>query len=99
MKESTEWIDKSDLTAYYGDIALDEQESQLMSSKGIALSDDPLQIWDLEVSDEMNNKQNKHSTESKSISLNDNNKSKSNQQNILFVIVRSWVRFPILSNL
>ncbi|TNN16853.1 Tolloid-like protein, partial [Schistosoma japonicum] len=71
--------DSSDIghAAYYGDIALDEQESQLMSSKGIALSDDPLQIWDLEVSDEMNNKQNKHSTESKSISLNDNNKSKS----------------------
>ncbi|KAK4475755.1 hypothetical protein MN116_001015, partial [Schistosoma mekongi] len=71
------WLDPCKAIAYYGDIALDEQESQLMSSKGIVLSDDPLQIWNLEDSDEMNNKQNKHSTVSKSVSLNDNNKSKS----------------------
>ncbi|KAK4467351.1 hypothetical protein MN116_008890 [Schistosoma mekongi] len=76
--------------AYYGDIALDEQESQLMSSKGIVLSNDPLQIWNFEDSDQMNNKQNRHSTVSKSISLNDNNKSKSrtrsNSCRVLFLV-------------
>nr|CAH8868680.1 unnamed protein product [Trichobilharzia regenti] len=41
--------------AYYGDIALDEEESQVMTSKGIVLSDDPSQIWNLEETEEMNN--------------------------------------------
>ncbi|CAH8638451.1 unnamed protein product [Heterobilharzia americana] len=52
------WLDPCKATAYYGDIALDEQESQVMSSKGIALSDDPSQIWNfLENEEKMESQQ------------------------------------------
>ncbi|VDO51426.1 unnamed protein product [Schistosoma margrebowiei] len=57
--------------AYYGDIALDEHESQMMLSKGMALSDDPLQIWDLEDNKETNNRRNKYSNIPSSKPLND----------------------------
>ncbi|VDP45415.1 unnamed protein product [Schistosoma mattheei] len=57
--------------AYYGDIALDEHESQMMLSKGMALSDDPLQIWDLEDNKETNNRRNKYSNIPNSKPLDD----------------------------
>ncbi|CAH8590540.1 unnamed protein product [Schistosoma turkestanicum] len=65
------WLDPCKATAYYGDIALDEHESQMMLSKGMLLSDDPLQIWNSEDNEEMNNKRNKHSKMPVSASLDD----------------------------
>ncbi|CAH8637514.1 unnamed protein product [Schistosoma margrebowiei] len=65
------WLDPCKATAYYGDIALDEHESQMMLSKGMALSDDPLQIWDLEDNKETNNRRNKYSNIPSSKPLND----------------------------
>ncbi|CAH8656414.1 unnamed protein product [Schistosoma rodhaini] len=68
--EST-WLDPCKATAYYGDIALDEHESQIMLSKGMVLSDDPLQIWNLEDNKETNTGRNKHSNIPNSNPLDD----------------------------
>lgn len=46
MYPNSPWIDPCKAFLYSGDIALDENESQMLAIRGAVLSDEPIQIWD-----------------------------------------------------